>query len=100
MLSSAGGRIERKPPPILVTTATSGAGVVALADAIEAHRSVAREPPAARERAVNQVRRALADMAAQRAANAPDWDATVDSVAARALDPVTAAESLLDGLDR
>ena len=100
MLSSAGGRIERKPPPVLVTTATTGDGVVALADAIDAHRSIAREPLAARERAVNQVRRALADLAFQRASGAPDWDATIDSVAARALDPVTAAESLLDGLDR
>lgn len=44
MLSTAGGRIERKPPPVLVTTALTGDGVSALADAIEAHRSVAREP--------------------------------------------------------
>ena len=99
MLSTAGGRIERKPPPVLVTTATTEEGVAALADAIDAHRSIAREPLAARERAVNQVRRALADLAAQRASSAPDWDATVDSVVARDIAPVTAAESLLDRPD-
>ena len=95
MLSTAGGRIERKPPPVLVTTATTGDGVTALVEAIEAHRSVAREPLAARERAVNQVRRALADLSAQRAGDSPDWDVTVDAVAARDLDPITAAGRLL-----
>lgn len=95
MLSTAGGRIERSPPPVLVTTATSGGGVAALADAIEAHRSEAREPLAARERAVNQVRRALADLAFRRAADAEAWDDTIDRVAARELDPMTAAERLL-----
>jgi LAO/AO transport system kinase len=96
MLSTAGGRIERKPPSVLVTTATTGDGVAALADAVEAHRSVAREPLAARERAANQVRRALADLAAERAQSASAWDATVESVAARELDPLTAAERLLE----
>jgi len=96
MLSSAGGRIERKPPPVLLTTATTGEGVAALADAVEAHRSQARTPVAARERAANQVRRALADVAAGRAAGSSDWEATLDAVAARELDPVTAAERLLE----
>lgn len=95
MLSTAGGRIERKPPQVLVTSATTGDGVVTLLDAIDAHRSIAREPLAARERASNQIRRALADLASQRAADAPGWDETVDAVAARDLDPVTAAERLL-----
>ena len=95
MLSSAGGRIERKPPPVLVTTATTGEGVVALVDAIEAHRSAAREPLAARERAANQVRRALADLAAKRGAESAGWDEAVAAVAARDLDPMTAAERLL-----
>ena len=63
MLSTAGGRIGRKPPPIMVTTATSGEGVAALADAIEAHRSAARSPEQAAARARNQLRRALADLA-------------------------------------
>jgi LAO/AO transport system kinase len=96
MLSSAGGRIERKPPPVLMTTATTGDGVADLADAIDAHRAVAREPLAARERAAHQVRRALADLAARRAADSPAWDVTVDVVAGRELDPLTAAERLLE----
>jgi LAO/AO transport system kinase len=96
MLSTAGGRVERKPPRVLLTTATTGEGVTALADAIEAHRDAARMPGAARDRAVNQVRRALADLAARRAAEAPSWDETVRSVADRELDPMTAAERLLD----
>ena len=32
MLSTAGGRVARKPPPVLVTTATSGDGVDKLVD--------------------------------------------------------------------
>jgi LAO/AO transport system kinase len=96
MLSTAGGRIEHKPPPVLVTAATTGDGVVALTDAIDAHRSVAREPLAARERAANQVRRALSDATVRRAAAHPDWDATLDAVAGRELDPMSAAQRLLD----
>ncbi|HEY7847358.1 MAG TPA: methylmalonyl Co-A mutase-associated GTPase MeaB, partial [Candidatus Limnocylindria bacterium] len=42
MLSTAGGRVARKPPPVLVTTATTGDGVEALVKAIDAHRSNAR----------------------------------------------------------
>jgi LAO/AO transport system kinase len=96
MLSSAGGRIERKPPPVMVTTATVGDGVVELADAIDAHRSTAREPMAARDRAAHQVRRALADLAARRAAAHPAWDDTLAAVVDREVDPLTAAERLLD----
>jgi LAO/AO transport system kinase len=96
MLSTAGGRVGRKPPPIMVTTATSGEGVAALADAIEAHRSAARTPGEATARARNQVRRALADLAVRRASGSAGWDATVQSVAARELDPISAAERLLD----
>ncbi len=97
MMSGAGGRFARKPPPIVITTATSGEGVAELADAIDAHRSTARSPTQSRERARNQVARALADLALQRAASAEGWDATLDAVASRELDPVTAAERLFDG---
>ena len=55
MLSTAGGRIDRKPPPVLVTTATTGDGVAELTDAVDAHRAVAREPLAARDRAAHQI---------------------------------------------
>ncbi len=97
MLSTVGGRVERKPPPVMVTTATTGEGVVALADAIEAHRSDARTPIAARERAVHQVRRALADLAVRRAADHVRWEDTLRGVADRDVDPMTAAERLLEG---
>jgi len=96
MLSTAGGRIERKPPPVLVTTATTAEGVTGLVDAIDAHRSAARTPLAARERASNQVRRALADRAATRAAASADWEELIGAVADRRLDPLTAAERLLE----
>jgi LAO/AO transport system kinase len=95
MLSTAGGRVTRKPPPILLTTATTGEGVAALVDAIDAHRAVAREPEQARARARGQLRRALGDAAARRAASRPDWASTVEAVATREIDPVTAAEQLL-----
>jgi LAO/AO transport system kinase len=96
MLSTAGGRIERQPPPILVTTATTGEGVAALVDAVEAHRDTARSPALARERAADQVRRALADLAAGRAAADPRWGELLQQVSDRELDPITAAERLLD----
>jgi LAO/AO transport system kinase len=100
MLSTAGGRIERRPPPVLVTTATTGDGVAELADAVEAHRSEAREPIEALERAANQVRRALADLASRRASASARWDDTLRAVADRELDPITAAERLIGGDDR
>jgi len=95
MLSSAGGRITRQPPPILLTTATTGDGVVALAEAIEKHRSQAREPAQARDRARGQVRRALADLSLRRASGQPGWDDAVEAVARHELDPLSAAERLL-----
>ncbi|MBA3687783.1 MAG: methylmalonyl Co-A mutase-associated GTPase MeaB [Chloroflexi bacterium] len=95
MLSTAGGRIGRKPPPIMLTTATSGEGVAALADAIEAHRSVARSPQEAPARARNQVRRALAELALRRASQHRAWDSTLQSVSDGELDPFMAAERLL-----
>ena len=95
MLSTAGGRVGRKPPPILVTIATSGEGVATLVEAIEAHRGEARGTEALHRRAGHQVQRALADLAVRRAAHQPAWDATLQSVADRELDPFTAAERLL-----
>jgi len=95
MLAGAGGRF-RAPPPILVTTAVSGDGVPALIDAVEGHREVATSPEQALARARNQVLRALAEQAADRAAADPRWEETVRAVAARQLDPITAAERLLE----
>jgi LAO/AO transport system kinase len=97
MLSTAGGRIERKPPPVLVTAATTGAGVSELADAIEAHRTEARTQVASRDRAEHQVRRALSDLVVRRAAAGEAWDQIIAAVADRETDPMTAAERLIDG---
>ena len=99
MLSTAGGRVERKPPPVLVTTATTAEGIGELADAIERHRATANQPEQARARARNQVRRALSDLAVRRGAAAREWEESVQAVADRDLDPVTAAERLLPGSD-
>ena len=96
MLSTAGGRLQRRPPPILLTVATTGAGVPELVEAIDAHRSAARTLDETRERARNQLRRALAELSFERAASAAAWDAIVDDVAERRLDPLTAAARLLD----
>lgn len=94
MLSTAGGRVTRKPPPILVTTATTGDGVAALVDAIDAHRTTARAPELARRRASDQVRRVLASQVVRRAERQAEWAVTIEAVADRRLDPVTAAERL------
>lgn len=95
MLSTAGGRVERKPPPVMVTSAMSGDGVAALADAIDAHRATAREPLATRERARNQLRRALGELAVDGAMASPAWDEILQAVADRRLDPRIAAERLM-----
>jgi putative protein kinase ArgK-like GTPase of G3E family len=79
-----------------MTTATTGDGVAALADAIDAHRAAARSLEAAEDRARHQLHRALADVAARHAAGQAGWDETVRAVAERELDPITAAERLLD----
>jgi GTPase len=94
MLAGAGRRL-RPPPPILLTVATTGQGVAALADAVDAHRDEARSPEQARARARNQIVRALADRASHRAAADPRWEETIQAVADRSLDPITAAERLL-----
>ncbi len=94
MLSGAGGRLGT-PPPILVTTAVTGNGVKALVDAIDAHHEVARSPDQVRARARNQVLRALSEHAARRAVGDPRWEETVQAVADRTLDPITAAARLL-----
>src|ERR687895_1243990 len=97
MLSTAGGRVARKPPSILRASATTGEGVAALADAIDAHRAEARSPEHARARASHQILRALADAAARGAQADPAWRELVDAVAERETDPLTAAERLLSG---
>lgn len=93
MMSGAGGRF-RKPPPIAVTTATTGDGVAELLTLIDADRERARTPEAARVRAAEQLRRATRDEAVRRVEADPRWSDVVDAVAERRVDPVTAAAEL------
>jgi LAO/AO transport system kinase len=95
MLAGAGGRFAA-PPPILLTTATTGEGVAALADAIDADRKRARSPEQARIRARNQLLRAIAEGSRRRAESHPQWDSTVAQIAEHHIDPITAAERLLE----
>ena len=44
MMSTAGGRVCRQPPRIIMTTAVSGEGVPALVDEIETHRRDGQSP--------------------------------------------------------
>jgi hypothetical protein len=68
--------------------------MAALADAVDAHRDVARVPQRAMERAAHQVRRAIAGLATRRAERLAAWGPTIEAVAERRLDPVSAAERL------
>lgn len=94
MMSGAGGRFG-KPPPIALTSATTGEGVAELVALIDADRARAREPEAARRRAAEQLRRAARDDIVRRAEADPRWSELVEAVAERRIDPVTAAEALL-----
>ena len=95
MLAGAGGRFAA-PPAILLTTATTGEGVEALADAIDADRTRARSPDQARIRARNQLLRAIAERSRRQAEAHGEWDSTVAQIAEHQIDPITAAERLLE----
>jgi LAO/AO transport system kinase len=94
MLSTAGGRVSRPPPPVLVSIAIAGDGVEPLREAIEAHRA-GRTPEQVRTRAGELLRRAVATRAYERAARSADWAAAVTAVAERREDPFSAADRLL-----
>ena len=94
MLAGAGGRFAA-PPPILLTVATTGDGIGALVDAIEADRERARSADRALARARNQLLRAVAERSRRRAEARAEWDATVVEIAEHRLDPITAADRLL-----
>jgi LAO/AO transport system kinase len=94
MLSTAGGRVSRPAPPVLVSIAIAGDGVEPLREAIEAHRA-GRTPEQVRARAGDLLRRAVAARAYERAARSADWAAAVTAVAERREDPFSAADRLL-----
>ncbi len=70
MLSTAGGRVTRPAPRVLMTVATAGEGVEALREAIDTNRAE-RTPAQVRARAGELLRRALASRAHERADATP-----------------------------
>ncbi len=98
MLSTAGGRVARPAPLVLLTAATTGEGVEALREAVDAHRA-RRTAEQIRTRAGELLRRALANRAHEQALRSPAWDDAVAAVAERREDPFAAADRLL-GFDR
>jgi LAO/AO transport system kinase len=95
MLSTAGGRMARPAPPVMLTSATTGEGVEALREAVDAHRRQ-RTPERDKARAAELLRRALASRAHERALSAPGWVEAVAAVAERREDPFAAADRLLE----
>jgi LAO/AO transport system kinase len=95
MLSTAGGRVRREPPNVLLTNAISAEGVAEVADAVEGLRAAAQAPERLTRRAERQVGSVLASRATARAQADPRWPEVIAEVAARRLDPLTAASALL-----
>ncbi len=111
MLTAAAPREERpgrpapKRPDVLLTTASTGAGVPELVAALNRHRAVSRgrEGDDARlTRARTQVWSVLADRVRDRLAATPEGagDDVLRAVAEHRLDPFAAADVLLDRLGR
>jgi len=100
------GALSLKPDarasvPVLKVTATTGEGVAALADAIDAAASRGAADPLARRRrrARYLIARAAADLVAERVRKGAGtaFDALADEVLAGALLPADAARKLIDG---
>jgi LAO/AO transport system kinase len=89
-------------PPVLKTVATTGQGVPELLDAIQRFRAHARPKQAARRRTRSEYR--LRELVSQRFMDylerhvlaSGELRATVDRIAAREIDPYTAANDLLE----
>ena len=106
----AADRPRPKRPEVLVTTASTGAGIPELLVALDRHRAagVARTadggPDASRlARADAQVRAIVADRIADRLKSGPlaaESAATLRSVAAHELDPFAAADRLIAAIGR
>lgn len=89
-------------PPIVRTIASTGDGVAELWDTIGEHRAFLEADGAVvdrrRARLVDELRGLVAERLLERAgaiANGPNFDALVNSVAARATDPYSAVDELL-----
>jgi LAO/AO transport system kinase len=97
-------RPRPKEPEVLLTTATTGAGIPELLASLDRHRARGREAsdtPARLARAEAQVWAVLADRLRAELHLPPNQDATeatIREVAAHELDPFAAADRLLDRL--
>jgi LAO/AO transport system kinase len=103
---SANDRPQPKRPEVLVTTASTGAGVPELLAALDRHRAGDRAgltSGARRTRAMAQVRAILADRLADRLRDgdmAALTESVVSDVAEHRLDPYAAADRLLEAMGR
>jgi LAO/AO transport system kinase len=99
-------RPRPKEPEVLVTTATTGAGVPELLASLDRHRARGRDAgdsPARLARAEAQVWAILADRLRadlHKPANRDATEATMHEVAAHRLDPFAAADRLLGSLGK
>ncbi len=91
-------------PPVTETVAVDGTGIDELWDAVLSHRAhLAQQDELAsrrRDRLRTEIRAIVAaalEQRAQAACTGPEFDALAARVAARELDPYTAAEQLVDG---
>jgi LAO/AO transport system kinase len=102
--SDGAERPRPKEPEVLLTTATTGAGIPELLDALDRHRARGRDAqdsPARLDRAEAQVRAVLAERVhdqLREPALQPITDETIRRVAAHELDPFSAADVLLERL--
>jgi LAO/AO transport system kinase len=88
-------------PPVLTAVATAGQGSAAIVDAAERHRAFLRESGRGHERARAAAERELAaavEELGRERLQGQAWQALVARIAARELDPYSAAEQLLDRL--
>jgi LAO/AO transport system kinase len=99
-------RPRPKRPEILITTASTGAGVPELLAALDRHRAAGRDGVSAAARlarAEAQVWAIVTDRLRERLHDEANHDrtgATLEAVAAHQLDPYAAADALLAGLGR
>ncbi|ABU59056.1 MULTISPECIES: methylmalonyl Co-A mutase-associated GTPase MeaB [Roseiflexus] len=103
MLSLADLPVDGWTPPVLTAVAMRGEGIEAIATAAERHLAYLRESERLtrreQERAERELRLILQETALERvrAHVAPsDWEALIAQIVARALDPYTAANRLLE----
>jgi len=96
------GELEWRPP-VLLTVATEGTGVAELWDALRAHREFLEAnglvEPMRRNRVRDELRALVAEQLREQATtigSGARFDALVEKVAAREIDPFTAAAELLD----